>query len=305
VAPTALLIVSILYILANVAYFAAVPAAEIRASKELAAALFFEAVFGKGAKGLPALIAVSAAGNIMAVIIGSSRMIRECARQGMIPWPHFWASTRPFGTPLAPYVLKWALTTIVIVALPFGDAFTFLVDLRSYPDAVFLFLLVVGLYLLRYRRKNLGLPQAAYRASHVALVFSALICLFLLVMPWYPPENGQGDVSFWYATYCVVGIGLMLGCAAYYWFWIKLLPKLGKYQIRSETLVSDQDGSVMHKLIKVPNEEVEDWDRTHDGAGNLLVQEAVNAIGTHDSHLIKRIKVQDPTIVSYGLDEKV
>lgn len=71
VAPISLLIVSTLYILANVAYFSAVPANEIRESKELAAALFFEAVFGKGkAKGLPALIAVSAAGNIMAVIIG-------------------------------------------------------------------------------------------------------------------------------------------------------------------------------------------------------------------------------------------
>jgi len=78
----------------------------------------------------------------MAVIIGATRQIRECARQGVIPWPHIWASTKPFGTPLLPILLKWALTCIVILALPFGDAFNFLVDLRSYPDSVSCFGLV-------------------------------------------------------------------------------------------------------------------------------------------------------------------
>lgn len=135
-APVSLLIVSILYILANVAYFAAVPAADIASSGELTAALFFEAVFGEAGRALPALVAVSAAGNIMAVIIGSTRAIRECARQGVVPWAHVWVSTRPFGTPFAPVLLKWFLTCVVILALPFGDAFNFLVDLRSYPDAV-------------------------------------------------------------------------------------------------------------------------------------------------------------------------
>jgi hypothetical protein len=29
-------------------------------------------------------------------------------------------------------------------------------------------------------------------------------------MPWYPPAGGQyaGDVSFWYATYAVVGVAM-------------------------------------------------------------------------------------------------
>ncbi|KAF2276618.1 amino acid transporter-like protein [Westerdykella ornata] len=304
IAPLSLLIVSILYILANVAYFAAVPASDILNSDTLTAALFFEAVFGPSAKGLPALIAVSAAGNIMAVIIGSTRMIRECARQGVIPYPHLWASTRPFGTPFAPIVLKWALTCIVILALPFGDAFNFLVDLRSYPDSVFLFLMVVGIYYLRYRRKKAGLPPAAFQAWHSALIFSAAVCLFLLIMPWYPPDDG-GDVSFWYATYCAVGIGLMLGMGLYYLFWIKWLPKWKYYAIRTETLVSEQDGSVTHVLRRVPEAEVEEWDRTHDDAGNVLF-EAVGGVGQADGRrLIRRVKVKDGvTQVHHGLEEK-
>lgn len=135
-APVSLAIVSVLYILANVAYFAAVPADLIASSGELTAALFFQAVFGDAGRFLPALVAVSAAGNIMAVIIGSTRSMRECARQGVVPWPHLWVSTRPFGTPFVPILVKTILTIVVILALPFGDAFNFLVDLRSYPDAV-------------------------------------------------------------------------------------------------------------------------------------------------------------------------
>jgi amino acid transporter len=304
VAPLSLLIVSILYILANVAFFAAVPAEDIRNSDTLAAALFFEAVFGKGAKGLPALIAVSASGNILAVIIGSTRMIRECARQGVLPWPHIWASTRPFGTPFAPVLLKWALTCTVILALPFGDAFNFLVDLRSYPDSVFLFLMVVGVYYIRYRRKKAGLPPPPFQTWHSALILSAAVCLFLLIMPWYPPDDG-GDVSFWYATYCAVGIGLMVGMGLYYFAWIHWLPKVRGYKIRTETLVLDQDGSVTHRLRKVPNAEVPEWDRTHDDAGNVLV-EASGVVGeTENPHLIKRVKVKDAPTVNYGTDEKI
>lgn len=233
----------------------------------------------------------------MAVIIGATRQIRECARQGVLPWPHLWASTRPFGTPLAPILLKWALTCIVILALPFGDAFDFLVDLRSYPDSIYIFLMVVGIYYLRYRRRKEGLPPAPFQTWHSALILSGAVCLFILIMPWYPPE--QSDVSFWYATYCVVGIGLMLAMGIYYWVWIKLLPKLGKYQIRTETMVSEQDGSVVHRLKKVKNPEVEEWDRTHDEAGNVLVEESGN-LGMANGYLTRRVKIRGVVDVEHG-----
>jgi len=302
VAPLSLIIVFILYVLANVAYFAAVPAAEIRESGELAAALFFEAVFGtKAAKGLPALIAVSAAGNIMAVIIGATRQIRECARQGVIPWPHVWASTKPFGTPLAPILLKWIMTCVIILALPFGDAFDFLVDLRSYPDSVFIFLMVVGIYAIRYRRKKEGLPPAQFQTWHSALIFSALVCLFILIMPWVPPEDG-GDYSFWYGTYIVTGLGLLVGMGLYYFAWVHALPRLRHYSIRTLTVVND-DGSVVHQLKRVPNAEVAEWDRTHDDAGNVL-GDATGVQDTGNAHLVHRIKVRD-TAIEYTTEGKV
>jgi amino acid transporter len=104
-----------------------VPKAELLKSKEISAALFFRHALGSSGavKGLNFLIALSSFGNLIAVLLGQSRLIRECGRQGVLPFPRFWASTRPFGTPLGPYAVKWFLTTIMIIAPPAGDAFNF------------------------------------------------------------------------------------------------------------------------------------------------------------------------------------
>jgi amino acid transporter len=84
------------------------------------------------------------------------------------------------------------------------------VDLSVYPGNIFLFLLVIGVVIIRRRRKRAGLPRPAYRAWYIAIIFATLTNLYMLVAPWYPPSGGAdgGDVSFWYGTYMVVGIGM-------------------------------------------------------------------------------------------------
>lgn len=74
------------------------------------------------------------------------------------------------------------------------------VDLAIYPVAFFNFAMAVGLYLVRLQRRKVGLGRAEFKAWHVALIFTIIVNLFLLVMPWYPPRGGAhgGDVSFWY-----------------------------------------------------------------------------------------------------------
>ncbi|KAK4110176.1 hypothetical protein N656DRAFT_714456 [Canariomyces notabilis] len=269
----ALAIVAILYILANIAYFSAIPKAELIQAREIAASLFFANVFGSSnaVRGLNFLIALSSFGNLIAVLLGTSRLIRECGRQGILPFPRFWASTRPFGTPLGPYFVKWFLTVIMILAPPAGDAFNFITDLKVYPDAFFSVLLAMGLYVLRYRRRRLGLPAADFRVWNVMLVFNILVQVYLLVMPWYPPEGGvfAGDVSFWYATYVVTGIGVLIGCAVYYYLYIHVIPRLRGYRFR-QGIATFEDGAQSHKLVKVPVAEVEQWDATHDAVGRPL-----------------------------------
>jgi amino acid transporter len=99
-APASLLLIFILYFLCNVAYFAArefcilfphqdlhadsspVSKEDIESSGLLIANQFFTAVFGsqRASSALSALIAISSFGSILAIAVGSSRVIRECGR---------------------------------------------------------------------------------------------------------------------------------------------------------------------------------------------------------------------------------
>ncbi|KAJ5127473.1 amino acid permease-domain-containing protein [Penicillium atrosanguineum] len=275
-APFSLLLVTTLYILVNVAYFSAASREEILASKQIAAGIFFEKVFGSNgaSHGLDVLICLSAFGNLIAVMISYSRMLRETGRQGLLPWPKFWTSTRPFGTPLGSYLVQYVITVIMVIGPPAGDAFNFVVDLSVYPGSLFSFLLVIGLLMIRRRRKALNLPRPEYRAWNVAVVFAFLANLYTLVAPWYPPTGGAdgGDVSFWYGTYLVVGIGLLTLCGVYYYFWIELIPKYKRYEYR-QTIVKFDDGTVTHKLVQVPKSELVEWDAQHDASGRLHREE--------------------------------
>ncbi|KAF4466608.1 high-affinity methionine permease [Fusarium albosuccineum] len=269
----ALLSVTILYILTNVAYFAAVPKIDLMNAKQVTGTLFFDNVFGssRASRGLNFLISLSALGNLIAVLLGASRIIRECGRQGVLPWPKFWASTRPFGTALGPYIAKWFITTIMIIAPPAGDAFNFITDLKIYPGAFFDFLMGVGLIIIRRRRKRLGLPRPTFKAWDIVIVFNILKNVYLLVMPWVPPEDGpySGDVSFWYATYAATGVGVLILCGAYHWLWTEGIPKARGYRLRQE-VVTFEDGAQSQTLVKVPLGELEAWNSTHDHAEHTL-----------------------------------
>ncbi|KAJ3512671.1 hypothetical protein NLJ89_g3390 [Agrocybe chaxingu] len=245
-----LFLVTVLFLFINIAYVAAVPREEIRHSGQLVAVLFFRHVFGStGSKIFPLLVACSCFGNIIAVTIGQARIIREVARQGLLPYPNFFSSIKPFGTPLGPVALKGFLTILVIVAIPAKDAFNFVLDLASYPAMVFNSAMAAGVWILRKRRTIAGLLPSTLQARNSLVLLYLSSCILLLVMPWVPPEPGHADVSFWYATYCVAGLGLLACCGLYYWVWIIVLPKRGRYEIVEE-IEESPDGARNTKLVR-------------------------------------------------------
>lgn len=84
------------------------------------------------------------------------------------------------------------------------------VDLQSYPANVFTFLLSFGVFIVRKKRKEAGAPPSEFRTWNAVLLFTLAVNIYLLVLPWVPPQGGiyAGDVSFFYATYCIVGLGM-------------------------------------------------------------------------------------------------
>ena len=95
------------YVLANVAYFAAIPKKDLAESEVIVAGLFFRNVFGSGAaaRSLPAFVALSNLGNVLAVSFAHARFNQELAKEGLLPASRFWASNKPFNAP-APSVSR-------------------------------------------------------------------------------------------------------------------------------------------------------------------------------------------------------
>ena len=102
-APLAIGGVTTLYVLANVAYFAAIPKDQLVESDAIVAGVFFTNVFGDnaGTRVLPVFVCLSNLGNVLAVSFAHARLNQEMAKEGLLPWSRFWASNKPFNTPSA------------------------------------------------------------------------------------------------------------------------------------------------------------------------------------------------------------
>ncbi|KAG6905655.1 hypothetical protein DXG01_001405 [Tephrocybe rancida] len=178
-----------------------------------------------------------------------------------------------------------ALTASLFFIAVFGDSksvkalsalVAIIVDLQSYPANIFSFLMTAGLILVRQRQAQVGAPKSKFRVWNVVLLFAVAVNIYLLALPWVPPVGGiyAGDVSFFYATYCIVGIAILLVSAFAYLLLIHILPKFGGYAIRQ--LVEKLDnGAMTNKLVRVPNSDLTEWDATHDEYGEVVERRVV------------------------------
>ncbi|KFY24996.1 hypothetical protein V493_04896 [Pseudogymnoascus sp. VKM F-4281 (FW-2241)] len=254
VGPIALITACIFYLLVNIAYFAVIPLQEIKDSGELVAALFFDRLFGNsiGKTILPLAIAVSAAGNVMVTTFSAARVNQEIARQGFLPYASLFSSSRPFNTPLGGLIVHYIPSILVITLPPLGDVYAFILDVEGYPGQFFALATTIGLLKLRKSRPELLRPFKAW----LPVVWLRIgVCLALIAAPFVPPKGGRGDVSFFYATYAIVGIMIILFAVGYWYVYFVAMPWWNGYRIEEETKVLE-DGTSITKLVKAKNVEL-------------------------------------------------
>ncbi|KAL6248079.1 methionine permease [Rhinocladiella similis] len=242
-APTALIAVSILYMLVNISYFAAVSKEEIASSGRILAASFFRNVFGHRAeRALSVFVALSAFGNVLSVIFSQGRLVQELGREGILPFSRFWASNKPFNAPLAGLFEHWLVSVIIMLAPPPGDAYNFILNVISYPLSIVNCFVAAGLLYLYWKpRENNWAPP--FRATWPVALLFLLSNIYLVVAPFVPPDAGQNVYkSLPYYLHCVVGMGIIAAGGVYWLIWAVLLPRLGHYELVRETHVDELDG---------------------------------------------------------------
>ncbi|KZF19186.1 methionine permease [Xylona heveae TC161] len=249
--PTAMGSITVLYILANVAYFAGVPRKEFIASDLTIAATLFRNVFGQTAasKALPALVAISAIGHLLGIAYTVPRVIQELAKDGITPFPNIVMQNRPFKTPIWALLIHLGVTIIFICAPPAGDAFNFIVSLASYPTTFLFAAITIGLVRLRLSKSENF--SSAFTVPWVFLAFYLAANLFLLIMPFVRPPNGKGSTSLPYWLSPVVALAILSLGIIYYLIRFILLPWIFGYKLRL-TAVQLRDGSQVsrYKIVK-------------------------------------------------------
>ncbi|KAF2101337.1 amino acid transporter [Rhizodiscina lignyota] len=250
--PLGLTICGVLYLFANISYFAAATPEEIANSGVTVAAHYMGKVTysANDTTRYSALVALSAFGNVMTVTFAQSRVNQELAKEGAIPFPRFWASNWPFGSPSAGLLLHFIPSFIVIIAIPFGDAYNFILDCEGYPGSVVFFLVAVGFFILRYRAPE-KYATRPFKVWWGVTVFFLAAQMFQLIAPFLRPPGGKGDTSLPYWLAPVVGIVILAGGVTYWATWWKVLPRLGGYELEPvKERLSDGTVVVVYKKEK-------------------------------------------------------
>ncbi|OCH94013.1 amino acid transporter [Obba rivulosa] len=243
--PLGLGICAVMYLLANVAYFAAATKHQIDSTGVTVASLFFGNVFGAQAqKALTVFVALSALGNVITVTFAASRVNQELAKEG-IPLPFgnkFWASNWPTGmSPLPGLIIHLIPSVIIILGPPPSVAYPFILDVEGYPGQIINLFVVVGLFWLRWTKPHVTRP---FKVWWPLAVFFLAASVFLLVAPFLRPPGGIGDTPpLPYYLYCLVGIAVMAFGVLYWAAW-RVVPRWFGYEFlpRKETL---SDGTVV------------------------------------------------------------
>ena len=222
-APLALSIVSLSYLLANIAYFCAVEKDDFREAGVVLAGRFLSNLFGEtvGERVLPWLVIVSAFGNVAATSFAQARVNQELGRDGLLPFSDFWAGKsskisfnvispaepsekprhhiRPYFSKnqrhidsLAPALfLHFLISALVILLPPPGQIYTFLIEIGGYPVSVISVAVSGGLlYLQSSPREKWKSPIPAPK---ICTIIFFVTNLFVLILPWIDPGNTEDN----------------------------------------------------------------------------------------------------------------
>ncbi|XP_052747318.1 large neutral amino acids transporter small subunit 1 [Bicyclus anynana] len=195
-------VVTLVYALTNVAYFAVLTKPEILASEAVAVA-FSDKILGVMSWIMPVFVALCTFGSLNGAIYTSSRLFFVGARNGHLPLAISLIDVKRL-TPV-PSLIFMCLVTLLL--LLFNDVGSLMVYVSA-VEAIFLFCSVAGLLWLRYKQPNKKRPIKVILLLPITFL---IVCTFLIVFSCItrPVAVGAG-IGF-------IAVGAIVYCVFFMW----------------------------------------------------------------------------------------
>jgi APA family basic amino acid/polyamine antiporter len=178
------LIVTVIYVLANLMYVAVLPLNEIaHAEKDRIAVAASQVIFGKsGTKIIALLIMISTFGCNNGLILAGARVYYTMAKDKLF--------FRQAGTLNKNSVPQWALWAQFVVAsvLCLSGKYGDLLDMISFVVVIFYVLTILGIFILRKKKPDLPRPYKAFGFPVLPILYMLMGTSFCVLLIIYKPE---------------------------------------------------------------------------------------------------------------------
>ncbi|XP_077135281.1 cystine/glutamate transporter [Ranitomeya variabilis] len=194
-----MVIVTVGYVLTNVAYYTAITAEELVLSSAVAVT-YAERLLGNISLAVPIFVALSCFGSMNGGVFAVSRMFYVASREGHLPEILSMIHVHKH-TPLPAVIVLYPLTMVMLFT---GDIYS-LLNFLSFARWLFIGLAVLGLIYLRYKRPEMHRP---FKVPIFIPALFSFTCLFMVTLSLYSDPINTG-----------IGFAITLtGVPAYYLF---------------------------------------------------------------------------------------
>ena len=178
------LIVTIIYILANLVYLAVLPLGEIAyAEKDRVAVAASSVIFGNvGTVIIALMIMVSTFGCNNGLILAGARVYHTMANDGL-----FFKKTANLNKHAVPEFGLW-LQCLVASALCLSGKYGDLLDMISFVVVIFYVLTILGIYILRVKRPEAERPYKAFGYPFLPALYIIMGISFCILLIIYKPN---------------------------------------------------------------------------------------------------------------------
>lgn len=224
-------LVTVTYLLANVAYFAVLTPDEMLASNAVAVT-FGNRLLGVMAWIMPVFVACSTFGAVNGGIFASSRLFFVGARSGHMPKSMALINVNKY-TPM-PCLIFLGLLTLAMLTT--DDVYE-LINYTSFVESLFIAVSVAGLLYLRYKQPDRPRP---IKVSLVLPIGFLIVCGFLVLLPLYVSPKLVG-----------VDMAIIAAGVPVYFFFIRWKKK----PMWLQKLIHSWDVAVQKMFLAMPSED--------------------------------------------------